>query len=402
MKKAVMYGAGNIGRGFIGALMSQSGYQVTFVDVAEPVVESLQTKGGYPVRYVSGEGHEDVWIENVTAVNGNDMDKVASIIAECDIMATAVGARILPYIVPNIVAGLRKRWQRGNAPLNIIICENLMDANKVLETLLKEKLTAEEREKFDESVGLVEASIGRMVPVQTDRMKDGEPLRVCVERYGYLPVDKAAFRGDIPNIENMVPYAPFDFYLKRKLYVHNMGHAVCAYLGDLLGMEYIWQAVGVPEIRLVVHNAMLDSAAALSKKYGAPLSELQNHIADLLGRFGNQALQDTCQRVGGDPARKLSPTDRLVGAAKLAYEQGITPCYLAVGAAAGVKRYIAESEDSALTAEAVLETVCQLSLSDPLAELILDFYNQIISDSTPMQLLQKADAEKQKTLQNVI
>lgn len=402
MKKAVMYGAGNIGRGFIGALMSQSGYQVTFVDVAEPVVESLQTKGGYPVRYVSGEGHEDVWIENVTAVNGNDMDKVASIIAECDIMATAVGARILPYIVPNIVAGLRKRWQRGNAPLNIIICENLMDANKVLETLLKEKLTAEEREKFDESVGLVEASIGRMVPVQTDRMKDGEPLRVCVERYGYLPVDKAAFRGDIPNIENMVPYAPFDFYLKRKLYVHNMGHAVCAYLGDLLGMEYIWQAVGVPEIRLVVHNAMLDSAAALSKKYGAPLSELQNHIADLLGRFGNQALQDTCQRVGGDPARKLSPTDRLVGAAKLAYEQGITPCYLAVGAAAGVKRYIAESEDSALTAEAVLETVCQLSLSDPLAELILDFYNQIISGSTPMQLLQKADAEKQKTLQNVI
>ena len=402
MKKAVMYGAGNIGRGFIGALMSQSGYQVTFVDVAEPVVESLQTKGVYPVRYVSGEGHEDVWIENVTAVNGNDMDKVASIIAECDIMATAVGARILPYIVPNIVAGLRKRWAMGKAPLNIIICENLMDANKVLETLLKEKLTAEEREKFDESVGLVEASIGRMVPVQTEEMKDGEPLRVCVERYGYLPVDKAAFRGDIPNIENMVPFAPFDFYIHRKLYVHNMGHAVCAYLGDLLGMEYIWQAIGVPEIRLVVHNAMLDSAAALSKKYGAPLSELQNHIADLLGRFGNQALQDTCQRVGGDPARKLSPTDRLVGAAKLAYEQGITPCYLAVGAAAGVKRYITESEDSALTAEAVLETVCQLSLSDPLAGLILAFYNQICSGSTPMQLLQKADAEKQKTLQNVI
>ena len=323
-------------------------------------------------------------------------------IANADIMATAVGVNVLKFIVGNIVAGIRKRMELGNGPLNILICENLMDANKVLETLLKEKLTAEEREKFDESVGLVEASIGRMVPVQTDRMKDGEPLRVCVERYGYLPVDKAAFRGDIPNIENMVPYAPFDFYLKRKLYVHNMGHAVCAYLGDLLGMEYIWQAVGVPEIRLVVHNAMLDSAAALSKKYGAPLSELQNHIADLLGRFGNQALQDTCQRVGGDPARKLSPTDRLVGAAKLAYEQGITPCYLAVGAAAGVKRYIAESEDSALTAEAVLETVCQLSLSDPLAELILDFYNQIISDSTPMQLLQKADAEKQKTLQNVI
>ena len=402
MKQAVMYGGGNIGRGFIGALFSQSGYRVTFVDVAEPVVEALQTKGGYPVRYVSGEGNQDVWIDNVTAVNGKNTDAVAQTIAACDIMATAVGARILPFIVPNIVAGLRKRWEQGGAPLNIIICENLMDANKVLEGLVKAELTPAEQEKFDQTVGLVEASIGRMVPVQTEEMKDGDPLRVCVERYGYLPVDKDAFRGEIPQIPAMVPYAPFDFYLKRKLYVHNMGHAVCAYLGDLLGLEYIWQAIGVPEIRLVVHNAMLDSAAALSQKYGPSLSDLQKHIADLLGRFTNQALGDTCQRVGGDPARKLSPADRLIGAAKMAIEQGICPCYLAVGAAAGVKRYIAESEDSALTAEAVLETVCQLSLTDPLAAQILSYYQKIQGGSTILELLQTADKEKQKSLKNVI
>ena len=402
MKQAVMYGGGNIGRGFIGALFSQAGYRVTFVDVAEPVVESLKTKGGYPVRYVSGEGHRDVWIDNVTAVNGKNMDAVAETIANCDIMATAVGARILPFIVPNIVAGLRKRWAQTNAPLNIIICENLMDANKVLEGMLKAELTPAEQAKFDETVGLVEASIGRMVPVQTEEMKDGEPLRVCVEQYGFLPVDKAAFRGELPDIPAMIPYAPFDFYLKRKLYVHNMGHAVCAYLGDLLGLEYIWQAIGVPEIRLIVHNAMLDSAAALAKEYDASLADLQNHIADLLGRFGNKALGDTCQRVGGDPARKLSPADRLVGAAKLAISQGITPCYLAVGAAAGVKRYIAESGDDTLTPEKVLETVCQLSATEPLAEQILSYYGKICSGSTILELLQTADRKKQKTLQNVI
>ena len=399
---AVMYGGGNIGRGFIGALLSQSGYRVTFIDVAAPVVEHLQKNECYPIRYVFSGGHEDVLVENVTAVNGNDTEAASDVIANCDIMATAVGARILKFIIPNIVAGLRKRWAMGKGPLNIIICENLMDANKVLEGMLKAELTAEECAKFDQTVGLVEASIGRMVPVQTEEMKDGEPLRVCVERYGFLPVDKAAFRGELPDIPAMVPYAPFDFYLKRKLYVHNMGHAVCAYLGDLLGLEYIWQAIGVPEIRLIVHNAMLDSAVALSQKYDASLSDLQKHIADLLGRFTNQALGDTCQRVGGDPARKLSPADRLVGAAKLAYEQGITPCYLAVGAAAGVKRYIQESGDATLTAETVLEQVCQLSLSDPLAELILDFYNQITEGSTILELLQTADRKKQKTLQNVI
>ena len=235
--KAVMYGGGNIGRGFIGALLSQSGYEVTFIDVAEPVVKALQEKNTYPVRYVSTEGYEDVWIKNVTAVNGNDAEAASDAIANCDMMATAVGARILKFIVPNIVAGLRKRWAAGGGPLNIIICENLMDANKVLEGMLKEQLTEAECKQFDETVGLVEASIGRMVPVQTEEMKDGEPMRVCVERYGFLPVDKAAFKGGVPQILNMVPCEPFDFYIKRKLYVHNMGHATCAYLGDLLGLH---------------------------------------------------------------------------------------------------------------------------------------------------------------------
>ena len=377
--KAVMYGGGNIGRGFIGALLSQSGYNVTFIDVAEPVVKALQEKNTYPVRYVSTEGYEDVWIQNVTAVNGNDAEAAADVIAKCDIMATAVGARILKFIVPNIVAGLRKRWQEGRGPLNIIICENLMDANKVLEGMLKEQLTLEEQKKFDETVGLVEASIGRMVPVQTEEMKDGEPMRVCVEKYGFLPVDKAAFKGEIPEIANMVPFAPFDFYIKRKLYVHNMGHATCAYLGDLLGLEYIYQSIAVPEIRILVQNAMLESALALHKKYGAPLGDLQLHITDLLGRFTNASLGDTCQRVGGDPARKLGSDDRMIGSAGLALEQGITPAYIIVGAAAALHRYLKENnmEQTVDAAAQVLENVSMLNKENVLTEKILNMYSAV-------------------------
>ena len=285
MKQAVMYGGGNIGRGFIGATLSQSGYKVTFIDVAEPVVKALQEKEQYPVRYVSSEGHEDVVIEHVTAVNGNDQEAASEAIANCDIMATAVGARILKFIVGNIVAGLRKRWARDDRPLNIIICENLMDANKVMEGMLKDLLTDEEKKHFDEKVGLVEASIGRMVPVQTEEMKDGDPMRVCVGRCGFLPVDKAAFKGEIPEITNMVPFEPFDFYIKRKLYVHNMGHATCAYLGGYEGRKYIYQSIDDPEILNIVQNAMLESALALHKKYGVELDGLMLHITDLLGRF---------------------------------------------------------------------------------------------------------------------
>lgn len=403
--KAVMYGGGNIGRGFIGALLSQSGYEVTFIDVAEPVVKALQENHTYPVRYVSSNGFEDVWVQNVTAVNGNDGDAASNAIANCDIMATAVGARILKFIVPNIVAGLRKRWAMTDAPLNIIICENLMDANKVLEGMLKEQLTAEEQAKFDATVGLVEASIGRMVPVQTEEMKAGEPMRVCVERYGFLPVDKAAFKGSVPEIRNMVPYEPFDFYIKRKLYVHNMGHATCAYLGDLLNLEYIYQSIDVADIRILVQNAMLESAMALAKKYGADLSALQLHIQDLLGRFTNAALMDTCQRVGGDPARKLSPDDRMIGSSLLALEQGITPAYIAIGAAAGVYRYINEAEGMEQgmdAAKKVLSDVSKLDENHALATMILAAYEKILSGATVADLRRAADEIKRLSLKNVI
>ena len=402
--KAVMYGGGNIGRGFIGALLSQSGYEVTFIDVAEPVIKSLNENHTYPVRYVSSEGYEDVWVKNVSAVNGNNGEAAAETIAQCDIMATAVGARILKFIVPNLLAGLRKRWAMNKGPLNIIICENLMDANKVLEGMLKEQLTTDEQLLFDQTVGLVEASIGRMVPVQTEEMKDGEPMRVCVERYGFLPVDKDAFKGEIPAITNMVPFSPFDFYIKRKLYVHNMGHATCAYLGGYLGMKYIWQTMEDPNIVLIAQNAMLESAQALSRKYGADLDALQLHITDLLGRFTNQALKDTCERVGGDPARKLSEADRLIGSSLLAMEQGIRPTYTALGAAGAIYRYLQEAQTPQTVENAckVLSDVSSLEKDHPLAQLILTMYDLYLQGSRPAEMRKAAQTLKYSALKNVI
>ena len=140
-------------------------------------------------------------------------------------------------------------------------------------------------------------------------------VRALSFSYGSVPVlQNVSFRaepgevvavlgpnGEIPDIKSMVPFAPFDFYIKRKLYIHNMGHATCAYLGDLLGLEYIYQSIDVPEVRIVVQNAMIESAMALHKKYDVALDGILMHITDLLHRFTNAALKDTCKRVGGDP-----------------------------------------------------------------------------------------------------
>ena len=402
--KAVMYGGGNIGRGFIGMLFSMSGYEVTFIDVAQPVIDGLNRDGRYPVRIVSNEGHEDIEVEHVRAVNGNDREAAAEAIAEADVMATAVGVNVLKFIVPNLAEGIRRRRARQGGPLNIIICENLVDANRVLEKLLKAELTKEEAAWLDENIGLVEASIGRMVPVQTEEMKAGNPLRVCVERYGFLPVDKAAFRGEIPEIKNMVPYEPFDYYIRRKLYVHNMGHAVCAYLGLYTHREYIYEAIEDSCIQNIVQNAMLESALALSKAYQMPVELLVRHFQDLLSRFKNQALKDTCARVGGDPKRKLSHTDRLIGSSLLCLEHGVQPVFISVGTAGAVYEYIREAGAQQCVKEArqVLSMISDLEKDSPLLDLVLPLYQRYVDGVSVLEIMGCAERLREQELKEVI
>ena len=402
--KAVMYGGGNIGRGFIGMLFSMSGYEVTFIDVAQPVIDGLNRDGRYPVRIVSNEGHEDIEVEHVRAVNGNDREAAAEAIAEADVIATAVGVNVLKFIVPNLAEGIRRRRVRQGGPLNIIICENLVDANKVLEKLLKAELTKEEAAWLDENIGLVEASIGRMVPVQTEEMKAGNPLRVCVERYGFLPVDKAAFRGEIPEIKNMVPYEPFDYYIRRKLYVHNMGHAVCAYLGLYTHREYIYEAIEDSCIQNIVQNAMLESALALSKAYQMQVELLVRHFQDLLSRFKNRALKDTCARVGGDPKRKLSHTDRLIGSSLLCLEHGVQPVFISVGTAGAVYEYIREAGAQQCVKEArqVLSMISDLEKDSPLLDLVLPLYQRYVDGVSVREIMGCAERLREQELKEVI
>ena len=231
---AVIFGAGNIGRGFIGALFSAAGLNVTFIDVAKPIVERMNADGCYPLHIVGGEEEKIITVKNVCAVDGNDRDAALEALLNADIAATCVGAKAIKYIIPNLSAGIKARHAKGLPPLNLLICENMMDADKYIrDELLAPVLTAEEME----DIGLVETSVGRMVPVPKPSAEGENPLKIAVEEYGVLPVDRAAFKGEVPEIKNMVPFAPFHYYIERKLFIHNMGHAVCAYFGSLLGHE---------------------------------------------------------------------------------------------------------------------------------------------------------------------
>lgn len=322
MKKAVMYGAGNIGRGFIGKTFSESGYEVCFVDIAEDIVGKLNEDRCYPVRIVSNDVKTVEAVYNVRAVNGRDIESVANEIAGADIMAAAVGVNALQHIKKPLCAGLKKRFDKGGQPLNIIICENLIDADVYIRRLIDEEMGPEYKAVLDQKLGLVEASIGRMVPIMTDEMREGNILSVWAEPYDKLPVDKAAFIGEVPHLKGIVPFSPFGFYIKRKLFIHNMSHAMCAYFGWQKGYTYIYECVYDDEIRNSVYAAMKETAKALHNEYGITTDEINEHIEDLLSRFGNVFLGDTVSRVGRDPLRKLGCNDRLIGAALYCMSQG--------------------------------------------------------------------------------
>ena len=391
MKKAVIYGAGNIGRGFIGQLFSESGYEISFIDVNTDVIERLNRDGQYNIYVTQGNEYQRVKVSPVRGIEGRDNESVAEAIADAHIMATAVGVNMLKSIAEPIAMGIKRRKLQGiNAYLNIIVCENMISADKYLENLIKRYLDKDEATYFDQYIGLVEPSIGRMVPATPGDIAKTDPLAVCVEEYCSLPVDRDAFKGDIPEIKNMIPFSPFDFHIRRKLYMHNMSHALTAYLGNLKGYEYIWQANSDYSIRSVTRDALEEISRAMAAEYRVSYSELEIFSYDLILRYDNRLLGDTTLRVGKDTKRKLSENDRFVGAVRLCLKHGIVPQNIIRGIAAGFL-FCPEGEESSLEVKAylgengiisTLAKYCGIKKNEAISYMIAEEYGRLVGEKS--------------------
>ncbi|MGI6166625.1 MAG: hypothetical protein ACOYIA_00590 [Eubacteriales bacterium] len=337
--KAVMYGAGNIGRGFVAKRFYLSGMDTTFIDINAELVARLNAAGKYPIYETRGGRYKTEWVGNISAIDGRDAGAVAEAIAAADIMATSLGVNALPHVAPLIAAGIELRYMRGGRPLNILICENLIGAEAHLRGLVGKYIAGEIKSYFEDQIGFVSASICITVPPTPEKFLAENPLAVCTDAYRELPVDLDAFRprgAELPKIDGMVARSPFSFFIERKLLIHNMGHALMAYLGWQKKINLIYDIACDGEIKYILTRALVESARALAKKHDVPTDELLQFVEDLMVRFENKLLVDDVFRVGRDPARKLSAGDRLGGAFKLVREQGGVPAHIAVGIAAGL------------------------------------------------------------------
>jgi len=321
-KKIVIFGAGKIGRSFIGQLFSRGGFEVVFIDVYKPVINELNSRGCYDI-IVKSDKDEIIRIENVRGVHTDDERKVIHEIETAGIMAVSVGLNGLDKVFPLLAKGLLKRYKADpDYPLDIIIAENMRNADTFFQNELKKLLP--DYYPFGKLVGLIETSIGKMVPIMQKKDQQEDMLQIFAEPYNTLILNKKGFRNQIPVINGLAPKENMKAWVDRKLFIHNLGHSAAAYIGHLYNPEFMfmYEALAIPEIISNVRLAMLQAAYILIKKYPGEFrfDDLSDHIADLLYRFQNKALGDTIFRVGCDLVRKLGPEDRLSGAIRQAIE----------------------------------------------------------------------------------
>jgi len=264
-----------------------------------------------------------ITIQNVRGVFGGESEKVIAELASARIVAVSVGQNGLKAIMPLIAKGLVRRYESENAlPLDIIIAENLRNAAEFMYQELEQYLP--NGYPLEERVGLVETSIGKMVPIMLKKDTDEDMLQVFAEPYNTLILDKKAFKNPIPVIEGLAPKVNMKAWVDRKLFIHNLGHATMVYLGFIAHptATFLYEVLADNELRENIRNTMLQAANILIEKYPDEftIEMLTAHIDDLLRRFQNQALGDTLFRVGCDLQRKLSAEDRLAGAIHLAHE----------------------------------------------------------------------------------
>jgi mannitol-1-phosphate 5-dehydrogenase len=323
--KLVIFGAGKIGRSFIGQLFSMGGYEVVFIDIFKPVIDELNKRGNYNV-IVKGENEEILNIKNVRGVLAGDEEKVIEEIASASIMAVSVGIGAIPKIIPLLAKGLIKRFEsKDKLPIDIILAENLRDAAEFFHEKIIEVVPP--GYPLDQMVGLVETSIGKMVPIMRKKDSEEDILQVFAEPYNTLILDKKAFKNPIPDIEGLAPKENMKAWVDRKLFIHNLGHATAAYLGYLCDPKFVflYEPLNISELFNEVRNTILQAADLLLKKYPCEFTveSLTAHVDDLLSRFKNINLGDTIFRVGCDLERKLSVQDRLAGVIHLAIEMNL-------------------------------------------------------------------------------
>ncbi|GAA1207611.1 mannitol-1-phosphate 5-dehydrogenase [Rhodoglobus aureus] len=364
--KAVHFGAGNIGRGFVGLILHKAGYEIVFADVAAELIDTLAAADNYQVHEVGAQPH--TWtVDNFRALNSASNEAgVIEEIATADMVTTAVGPNILKFVAPLIAKAIKARAD-NLPPLQVLACENALYATN---NLRAEIAIAVDTETLAAKAIFANTAVDRIVPAQDS----AAGLDVTVEDFFEWAIESGPFGDNVPEIADVHFVADLEPYIERKLFTVNTGHATLAYHGQLQGAKTLADAMAITDVAAEVDAVLAETSAMLIAKHGFDAADHASYVSTCIRRFSNPHLPDTPERVGRSPLRKLSRDERFISPAVELASSGTQPSALLRAVGAALQFDVAEDPESvrmlelrsSLSAEDFVSQVMGLSVGEVL------------------------------------
>ena len=383
--KAVILGAGRIGRGFVTQLLTLNNVDITYFDASDAMVEQMNQIGHYTI-HVLGHSDLDLEVDHVKAYSTSDIDQLAACWKESDFIFTACGGKNMPSVGKTIGQAFKKLVTIGGVHLsNIITCENWIDPAKDLEEAILSCLDEKEAKLFKENVGVGESVILCTGTGAPDPSKVINPIDTWVQNFKYLPIDKDAIKTEIPNWEYIEFVDNFGHLLTQKLYTNNTSCGSVAYLGHLKGLTYMAEAANDVEIEPIMDEIYNEINQALIQGMGIDAESQYAFSKRAKAKYTDRDIVDKLTRIARDPLRKLRPEDRLIGPSKIALSIGVKPAAIALATAAALF-YDEPNDESAMKlqemrkehgVEYILQNVCQLKPEEELYQMILNSIDEL-------------------------
>ena len=375
-KKAIHFGGGNIGRGFIAEFFHKSGFEVVFIDVVDSLIDQISSTKSYTVTEIGTDEVKSYTIDNYRALNSkHDMPKVISEIATADTVTCAVGPNILKFIADPIAQGIDSRSKDN--PLAVIACENMIGATDALASFVKPKLKTSEAD-LPSKARFANSAIDRIVPVQ-----DADAgLNVKIEKFYEWCVEETPFKdakGGHPEVQGIHFVGDLEPYIERKLFTVNTSHATAAYYGHNRHKRTIHEAMADTEINKIVREALKETAHLIVNKHGITAQEQNEYVESIISRISNPHLEDVVERVGRAPLRKLGRKERFIGPAFQLAERGDSYEALLGGVEMALKFQDVEGDDESKELAQILKStsskdattkLCGLQPSDKLYDAV--------------------------------
>ena len=337
--KIAIVGAGRTGRGFLARILRDQA-RIIFIDADKDLIGKLNSRGEYDISYYDSHRRDTITGYEAYATEdagcGPVLESCACVFVSVGAENTAdAGAWLEKFLHPDIC---------------VVACENAVCP---AELFGRERLGGR-------------ACSGAVFCTTTEDSGGCGSLDIIGENYPLLYTDKNVpdFIAGMDGIEAVGDFATL---MRRKIYTYNAASAIIAYIGAKKGYELYSGAANDPEIDGLLNAFYGEINKAICAEYGIEHEEQANFALLSKIKFQNPKIIDSISRNAASPARKLSPSERIIEPARLILKHGGGAEALAKTAAAAI-RYMGAGGQSEIND--VLSNTCGLRKDEKLYELI--------------------------------